>query len=148
MIVTTVGFLQSCQDQECSQVDVDDHVDIFPSKDFAHVGNHNEDDCWDEDSEDVADEGTPQGDLNNDGLLLANLGAAHLDLSDKVTVETDVAVIEQLIRLQIQEVATLNKFHPVDLCVKRVHGSVIVTDELHTKLLGQSQHVLGRFFPE
>ena len=134
--------LQSGLDKKDCKVDFDDHIRVELFKDSSNITDDHENGGWNEDSEDIADEGTTNADLDRNRLLLVNYGATHLNFTHKMAVETNVSIVKQLRRLQVKEVASLKKFHTADLCVKGVHCSVIVADELHTKLLYQSQHIL------
>ena len=134
--------LQSGLDKKDCKVNFDDHIRVELFKDSSNVADDHENGGWNEDSEDIADEGTTDADIDHNCLLLANYGATHLNFTHKMAVETNVSIVSQFRRFQVKEVASLKKFHTANLCVKRVHCSVIVTDELHTKLLYQGQHIL------
>ena len=64
--------LQCCEYEECSEVDLYHHVDIFVRKDLAHMSQHNEDRGRDEHGKDASDEGSPKDQNDNQSSLVVS----------------------------------------------------------------------------
>ena len=64
--------LQCCEYEECGEVDLYHHVDIFVGEDLAHMSQHDEDRGRDEHGKDVSHERSPEDQNDNQSSLVVS----------------------------------------------------------------------------
>ena len=87
--------LHSCQDQKYGEVDLDDHVDVVSGKASCSKADGHEEHGWDEHSQQVVDNRSAQGQLDNDAWHVVKHCFTHTDPSQGVPTERNVGVVLQ-----------------------------------------------------
>ena len=87
--------LQCGEDQKYGEVDLDDHVDVVGGKASCSKADGEEEHGWDEHSQQVVDDRSAQGQLDDDARQVFEHCCAHSDPSQGAPAKRNVGVVLQ-----------------------------------------------------
>ena len=81
--VTSI-HLQSCQNQQNSEVDLDDHIEVFISKALGHLADEEQHPCGQEHGQDAANQRSAKDNFHDNPRLALDREGAENYIPDKV----------------------------------------------------------------